>query len=347
VEREIRIAFGMRRNTGLSAATMRIFFALSALVMALGCSVSGADAQQPRKAYRIGYVGTASGIGPMQDAFKNRLREVGYAEGQNLIIEWRFSKGDLDRIPVLVAELVKLKVDCIVAVGVGPTDSAKQATGTIPIVMANADDDPVRRGLVASLARPGGNVTGFVNIGSELAGKRLELLKETVPRLSRVAILRTAGDSAAAGHERETKVAAQALGVQLQTLEARDVESLEKVFEVAKTGRPEGLIIVYTGLIIAQRERTVSLATRSRLPAIYSNSQPVLTGGLMSYSDDSLDRSRRVAEYVDRILKGTKPADLPVQRPAKFELIINLNAAKQIGLTIPPNVLVRADRVIK
>jgi len=328
---------------------MRIIFALSALVMVLGCSVSGADAQQPRKAYRIGYVGNASSVGPVQDAFKNRLQEFGYTEGQNLIIEWRFSKGDRDRIPVLVAELVKLKVDCIVAVGVGPTNSAKQATGTIPIVMANADDDPVRRGLVVSLARPGGNVTGFVNIGSELAGKRLELLKETVPRLSRVAILRTAGDrdNAAADHEKETKVAAQALGVQLQTWEARDVESLEKVFEVAKTGRAEGLIIVHTGLITAQRERTVSLATRSRLPAIYSDSQPVLSGGLMSYSDDSLDRSRRVADYVDRILKGTKPADLPVQRPAKFELIVNLNAAKQIGLTVPANLLARADKIIK
>jgi putative ABC transport system substrate-binding protein len=306
-----------------------------------------ARAQQAGKAYRIGYVGNASGVGPAQDAFKNRLREVGYTEGQNLIIEWRFSKGDRDRIPSLVDELVKLKVDCIVAVGVGPTQSAKQATGTIPIVMANADDDPVRRGLVASLARPGGNVTGFVNIGSELAGKRLELLKETVPRLSRVAIIRTAGDGAPAGHERETKIVAEALGIQMQSLAARDAESLEKLFQAAKTGRAEGLIIVHTGLITAQSERTVSLANKSRLPAMYSDSQPVLAGGLMSYSDDSLDRSRRVAEYVDRILKGTKPADLPVQRPAKFKLIVNLNAARQIGLTVPANLLVRADRVIK
>jgi putative ABC transport system substrate-binding protein len=335
------------RNAGLSGATMKIVFALSALVMAVGLSVSGADAQQPGKAYRIGYVGNASGVGPMQDAFKNRLQEVGYTEGQNLIIEWRFSKGDRDRITSLVAELVKLKVDCIVAVGNGPTQSAKQATGTIPIVMANADDDPVRGGLVVSLARPGGNVTGFVNIGSELAGKRLELLKETVPWLSRVAILRTAGDGAAAGHERETKIAAEALGIQMQSLAARDAESLEKLFQAAKTGRAEGLIIVHTGLITGQRERTVSLATRSRLPAIYSDSQPVLSDGLMSYSDDSLDRSRRVADYVDRILKGTKPADLPVQRPAKFELIVNLNAAKQIGLTVPANLLARADKIIK
>jgi putative ABC transport system substrate-binding protein len=234
-----------------------------------------------------------------------------------------------------------------VAVGNVPTQSAKQATGTIPIVMANADDDPVRGGLVASLARPGGNVTGFTNIGSELAGKRLELLKETVPKLARVAIIRTAGDGAAAGHEKETRLAAPGLGIQLKSLEARDAESLEKAFQAAQTGRAEGLMIVHTGLILALRERTVSLATKSRLPAMYSDSQFVVAGGLMSYSDDPLDRHRRVAEYVDRILKGTKPADLPVQRPIKFELIINLNAAKQIGLTVPPNVLVRADKVIK
>jgi ABC-type uncharacterized transport system substrate-binding protein len=321
---------------------------LSILVIAVQLAVGvRADAQQPAKIYRIGYLGNAAGVGPVQEEFRKRLRALGYTEGHNLMIEWRFSKGDRDQIPSLASELVNLKADCIVTVGVGPTRAAKQATATIPIVMANADDDPVRQGLVASLARPGGNVTGFINIGSDLAGKRLQLLKETVPKLSLVAIVRTSGDEAAAGHERETKVAAQALGVKLQSLEARDADSLEKAFQLAKTGRAEGLIIVHTGLITSLRARTVSLATKTRLPAMYSDSQPVLAGGLMSYSDDSIDRSRRVANYVDRILKGTKPADLPVEQPTKFEFIINLKAAKQIGLTIPPNVLARADKVIK
>ena len=203
------------------------------------------------------------GLAPCRRHSKIVYEKADMLKRQNLIIEWRFSKGDRDRLPSLVAELVKLKVDCIVAVGNGPTDRAKQATGTIPIVMANADDDPVRGGLVASLARPGGNVTGFTNIGSELAGKRLELLKETVPKLARVAIIRTAGDGAAAGHEKETRLAAPGLGIQLKSLEARDAESLEKAFQAAKTGRAEGLMIVHTGLILALRERTVSLATKS------------------------------------------------------------------------------------
>jgi putative ABC transport system substrate-binding protein len=238
-------------------------------------------------------------------------------------------------------------LDCIIAVGVNATRVAKQASETIPIVMGSADDDPVRQGLVASLAQPGGNITGFTNIGSELAGKRLELLKETFPKASRVAILWDSQGPGAAAHIRETKAVASALGVKLQSLEVRDAHALENAFQAARKGRADALIVVHTGLMLTLRPRIVSLAAKTRLPAMYSDSQPVLAGGLMSYSDDSLDRSRRVAEYVDRILKGTKPADLPVQRPMKFELIINLNAAKQIGLTIPPNLLVRADRVIR
>jgi putative tryptophan/tyrosine transport system substrate-binding protein len=316
---------------------------LCAMLFALSLS---AHAQQPKKIYRVGYLANSAGIGPVQEAFRQGLRELGYTEDQNVLIEWKFSKGQIDRNPALAAELVKLNMDCIVAVGVGPTRAAKEASGTIPIVMANADDDPIRYGLVASLARPGGNITGFINIGSELAGKRLELLKETVPKVSRVAILRGSGE-AAAGHERETKIAAHTLGVQLQSLEVRDVNALENAFQAAKSGRAEALTIVHTGLITANRTQVVNLVAKTRLPAIYSDSQPVLSGGLMSYSDDSIDRSRRVADYVARILKGIKPADLPVQRPAKFEFIINLKAAKQIGLTIPPNVLARADKVIR
>jgi putative ABC transport system substrate-binding protein len=276
------------------------------------------------------------------------LQELGYAEGQNLTIHWAFTKGDRDRVPGLVAELVNLKVDCIVAGGVGLTRAAKQATGTIPIIMANADDDPVQRGLVASLARPGGNVTGFINIGSDLAGKRLELLKEIVPKATRVAIL-SSGAEGAAGHVRESQAVAPALGIRLQPLEVPnpDAGGIERAFKLAVTERANALVVVNAGGIGSHRRQIVSLAVKMRLPAMYTTAESVLDGGLVSYGDDALDRSRRVAEYVDRILKGTKPADLPVQRPIKFELIINLNAAKQIGLTVPPNVLARADKIIK
>jgi len=328
---------------------MKIVFALSALVMALGLSVSGADAQQPGKAYRIGYLLNAATIGGVQqEAFKKRLQELGYAEGQNLTIHWAFTKGDRDRVPGLVAELVNLKPDCIVAVGVGLTRAVKQATGTIPIVMANADEDPVQQGLVSSLARPGGNVTGFTNIGSDLAGKRLELLKETVPKATRIALL-SAGGPGAGGHIKESQSVAPTLGIQLQSIEVPNPEpaGIERACKDAVSERANALVVVNTGGITNHRAQIASLAVKTRLPAMYTTAESVRDGGLMSYADDPTDRSRRVAEYVDRILKGTKPGDLPVQRPVKFELIINLNAAKQIGLTIPPSVLARADRVIK
>jgi len=328
---------------------MKIVFALSALVMALGLSVSGADAQQPGKAYRIGYLLNAATIGGVQqEAFKKRLQELGYAEGQNLTIHWAFTKGDRDRVPGLVAELVNLKPDCIVAVGVGLTRAVKQATGTIPIVMANADEDPVQQGLVSSLARPGGNVTGFTNIGSDLAGKRLELLKETVPKATRIAIV-SAGGPGASGHIKESQSVAPTLGIRLQSLEVPNPEptGIERAFKDAVNERANALVVVNTGGITNHRAQIASSAVKTHLPAMYTAAESVRDGGLMSYADDPTDRSRRVAEYVDRILKGTKPGDLPVQRPMKFELIINLNAAKQIGLTIPPSVLARADRVIK
>ncbi len=250
-------------------------------------------------------------------------------------------------LPDLAAELVRLKVDCIVAAGVGPTRAVKNATSTIPIVMGNADDDPVRQGLVASLARPGGNVTGFTNVGSDLAGKRLELLKETVPKASRVAILWDPMGPGGAGHVRETGSVAPALGVKLQFVEVRDPGDLDNAFQAAVKGRAEGLIVVTTGLMASHRPRIINLAVKTRLPAIYSNVNFVREGGLMSYAADGPERLRGVATYVDKILKGTKPADLPVQRPVKFELVFNLNAAKQIGLTIPPNTLARADKVIR
>jgi len=303
-------------------------------------------AQQSGKIYRVGYLNNTDSMRPLESAFRKRLQELGYTEGQNLIIEWRLTKGDRSRVPSLVADLINLKVDSIVSGGVGLTRALREATATIPIVMMNADDDPVRTGLVASLARPGGNVTGFTNIGSELAGKRLELLKETVPKSTRVAIL-FMKDTAADGHVRETETVAPALGIRLQLLALKDGTGIEGAFKNAVTQRANGLIVVHVGGVVNYLPQIVSLAAKAKLPAIYSDSQGVISGGLMSYSDDAPDRARRVAEYVDRILKGTQPADLPVQRPIKFELIINLNAAKQIGLTVPPNFLARADKVIK
>jgi putative ABC transport system substrate-binding protein len=310
----------------------------------------GADAQPAGKVYRVGSIINAASIRPVEAAFRKRLQELAYTEGQNLIIEWRFGRGDRDRIPGLVADLVNLRVDCIVAGGVGPTRAAKNATATIPIVMLNADDDPVQQGLVASLARPGGNVTGFTNRGSDLAGKRLELLKEIVPKATRMAILSAGREGDAdAGHVRESQAVAPALGIRLQSLEVPnpDAAKIERAFQLAVTERANGLVVVSTGGIVNHTAQLASLAVKTRLPAMYTNADFVRDGGLVSYTDDALDRSRRVAEYVDRILKGTKPAELPVQRPVKFELIVNLNAAKQIGLTVPPNLLARADKVIR
>ena len=275
------------------------------------------------------------------------LRERGYVEGQNSVIERRYGKGNTDLFREYAAELVRLKVDCIVANGIDATLAAKLATPTIPIVMAGANDDPVRRGLVASLARPGGNVTGFIGIGSELAGKRLQLLKEILPNASRVAILWDPSSVPAVSHVKETEAAARVLGVQLQSLDVRDADALEKAFQAAGKERAQALIVVATGFMNSHQERITNLAANARLPAIYSNSQFVLAGGLMSYAADRDEQFRGAATYVGRILKGTKPADLPVQQPTKFEFIVNLKAAKQIGLTIPRSVIARADKVIE
>lgn len=341
----------LKKNCRLvnSRSTFRIskFLALGALLLGPILLASSLYAQQQATPHRIGYLTNAAAIGPIEEAFRSGLRDLGYAEGKNLIIDWRFSSGKLDRLPNLAAELVGLNVNCIVAYGVNPTRAAKQATSTIPIVMGNADDDPVLQGLVVSLAKPGGNVTGFISIGSELAGKRLELLKEAVPKATRVAILWDPKGRGGAGHARETKTTAPALAVKLQPVEVQSIDDLERAFQTALDGRAEALMIVHPGLIQTQRTRIVNLVLKTRLPAMYTDSQFALAGGLMSYSDNDLDRSRRVATYVDKILKGTKPADLPVQRPSKFEFIINLQAAKQIGLTIPQWTLVKADKVIK
>jgi ABC-type uncharacterized transport system substrate-binding protein len=318
-----------------------------ALCAMLFATCFSAEAQRPPKTYRIGFLSNAASRGPGQEEYQQALHALGYMEGQNLVIDWRFSKGKVDLLPDLAADLVRRKPDCIVAIGVAPTSAVKHATSSIPIVMGNADDDPVRHGLVASLAQPGGNVTGFTNFGSALAGKRLELIKEIFPKISRVAIVYDPTGPGGAGHIRESESVARALAIQVQRLELRTPEDLENRFQVAVKDRAEALIVVVTALVNTLQPQIIKLAVKTRLPVMYSSTSWVREGGLMGYDTDALDRFRGVASYVDKILKGTKPADLPVQQPSKFEFVINLKAAKQIGVTIPPNVLARADRVIK
>ncbi len=312
-------------------------------------TVSPAGAQQPTKIPRIGYLSGASpaAFAGRVDAFRQGLRELGYVEGKNIVIEWRYAEGKPERMSELATELVRLKVDLIVSAGGAPTTrAAKEATVTIPIVMA-ADSDPVGDGFVASLARPGGNITGLSRLGPELSGKQLELLKETVPRLVRAAVLGTSTNPGVAQQLRETELAAGALGVQLQYLDVLDPKDIETAFRAASKGRA-GAVLVFGGpLFTFQRTQFVEVAAKSRLPAIYPSPEFVEAGGLMTYSVSRTDLHRRAATYVDKILKGRKPADLPVEQPMKFEFIINLKAAKQIGLTIPPNVLVRANKVIR
>jgi len=323
---------------------------LIALVL-LGVAVI-ADAQQPKKVSRIGYL---SNTHPAREfaraeAIRVALRELGYIEGQNIAIEYRYAEGKSDRAPELAAELVRLNVDIIVVAG-GPTwiRAAKNASKTIPIVMAVTSIDPVKQGLVESLARPGGNVTGLSSLSRELGGKRLELLKEAVPKLARVAVLY---DPAIAGSVREVKerlpVVARALKLTLQPWEVRGEDGFEKVFATLNKQRPDGLYVPAGGqLINANIKRIVGFALKGRLPSMYSSVQFVDAGGLMYYGTVLSDHYRRVAYYVDRILKGAKPADLPVEQPMKFEFVINLKTAKQSGLTIPQWTLMKADRVIQ
>jgi putative ABC transport system substrate-binding protein len=308
-----------------------------------------AEAQQPTKVPRIGYLTAASlsaNAGRIE-AFRQGLRELGYVEGENIVIEWRSSEGKFDRLPALAAELVRLKVDIIVTSGPTPTRPAKEATATIPIVMSQ-DTDPVGNGFVASLARPGGNITGLSTLRPELSGKQLELLKEIVPRLSRVAVLGTSTQPGYAQQLREVELAAGALGVKLQYLDVLGPKDIETAFRAASKGRADAVLMLVAGAVLnPHRTEVAELAVKSRLPAIYRNREDVEAGGLMTYGVSLTDLSRRAATYVDKILKGAKPADLPVEQPMKFEFVINLKTAKQIGVTIPPNVLARADKVIK
>jgi putative ABC transport system substrate-binding protein len=320
------------------------------LVIVLTFAFSGAfaQAQQPRKVPRIGLltVNPPQAIATRLEAFRQGLRDLGYVEGQNIVIESRSADGKVERMPELVTELMRLNVDVIVTGGPAATRPAKEATVTIPIVMG-FDSDPVGNGFVGSLARPGGNITGLSSLYREISGKRLELLKEIVPGLSRVAVMGSSFEPGNAQILRDTELAAEAFWVKLQYLEVQNPKDIESVFRAASGGRADAVLMLVSPVLDSQRTQIAQLAVKSRLPVIHPQSEYVEAGGLMTYGVSITDLFRRAATYVDKILKGTKPADLPVEQPTKFELVINLKAAKQIGLTIPPNVLARADRVIR
>ena len=304
---------------------------------------------QQQKVPRIGFLSTAAlssmSMSPRLDAFRQGLRDIGYVEEKNIAIEYRSAEGKLDRLPDLAAELVRLKVDCIVTAGENPTWAVKQATNVIPIITTTVGD-PVRQGFVTSLARPGSNITGLTTYATNLAGKRLELLKETVPKLSRVAILDDTR-SVELNLKKETEAAARLLKIELIPVEVRNLDELENAFQSSVKNKWGAFIQGASGLFNTLQPRLIELAAKHRLPAMYLEQDFVLGGGLMAYATSIPDLYRRAAVYVDKILKGAKPADLPVEQPTKFELVINLKTAKQIGLAIPPNVLARADRVIK
>ena len=307
-----------------------------------------AQAQQPTKVTLIGYLSapSLSADAPRMEAFRQGLRELGYVEGKNIVIDWRSADGKLDRLPALAAELVRLKVAVIVTGGGAATRAAKEATSTIPIVMTN-DPDPVGDGFVASLARPGGNITGLSTFAPELSGKRLEILREVVSKLSRVAVLGTSTFPGYAQVIREIELVAKAFKVQLQYLDVLDSKDIETSFRAASKGRAQAVLTLGGPILTSQRAQIVELAAKNRLPAIYNTSRYVEDGGLMFYGVNVLDLDRRAATYVDKILNGVKPADIPVEQPMKFDFIVSLPAARKIGLTVPTNVLVRATKVIR
>jgi putative ABC transport system substrate-binding protein len=305
-----------------------------------------AEAQQPGKIFRIGYLSAASGPGPREEAFREGLRELGYIEGKNIAIEWHFAAGQEARLVTLATELLRLKVDIILTDGTRVTRAAKNVTRTIPIIMAS-DADPVSSGYVESLARPGGNITGLTNNNPDLSGKRLEVLKECIPGISRVGIIWNPDVSTSVTAFNEAQIAAQPLGLQLQSLEMRGPDDYERTFQAATKGRASALTVLSDALMFSNRARILELAVKHKFPTMHTQSLWVEAGGLMSYGTYFPDLYRRAATYVDKILKGSNPADLPVEQPTKFELVINLKTAKQIGLTIPPGMLARADKVIR
>ena len=318
------------------------------VVVAFTVCGARAEAQQPTKVPRIGYLSVSSpsaNVGRIE-AFRQGLRELGYVEGKNIVIEWRYAEGKFDRLPTLAAELVRLKVNIIVTAGSQATRVAKKATVTIPILMG-FDPDPVGGGFVASLARPGGNITGLSSLGADLPGKRLELLKEILPKLSDAAVLGTSTNPGNVPALKATKLAAGPLRVQLQFLDVLSPKDIETAFRAATKARVDAVIVLNSPINSSRRREIAGLAVKNQLPTFYDRSDYIEDGGLMSYGVNFTDLAHRAATYVDKILKGAKPAELPVEQPTKFESIISLKAAKQIGLTIPPNVLARADKVIR
>ncbi|HME60820.1 MAG TPA: ABC transporter substrate-binding protein [Candidatus Binatia bacterium] len=321
------------------------------LRLALGAMLFGpcalAEAQQAANIPRIGMLRWDSPSNPVIGVFREELRNVGYVEGKNILFEYRFAKGKIDRLPDLAAELVSLKVDILVAAGGTAARVAKNMTRTIPIIMVGVGVDPVATGLVESLGRPGGNVTGFTLLAVETSSKRPELLKEAVPKLADIAVLYNPDEQGNLIEVDQVQTAARLLGVTMQSWKVRGVDDLGSVFAAIGKQRPDGVYVAGGPLMNANENRIVSFALKSRLPSVYDRKEAVEAGGLMSYGTDRMHQYRRAAIYVDKILKGAKPADLPVEQPKKFEFVINLKTAKLIGLTIPPNVLARADRVIR
>jgi len=307
-----------------------------------------ADAQQEKKLARIGYLGNrSSSDAPWINEFRAGLSEFGYVEGQNITVEYRYWEGKLERLPELAAELVRLNCDVLLTGGVEATEAAKNATKTIPIVMAFSGADPVRRGIISSLAQPGGNITGLASINADLTGKRLELLKEVVPTLSRVAMLSSPTSPAGPTGFKETQAVARSLAITIQSFEVKTADEIEAVFKTATKQRAGALMVQPGGFVGFHGKKIVELTEKYHLPAVYPSITFVDAGALMIYAEDLIAHFRRAAWYVDKILKGTKPANLPAEQPKKFYLVINLNAAKRIDLSIPPHVLARADRVIR
>jgi len=332
------------RGRGSSANTRRVF--IGTLVVFLLAAPLTAEAQAPAKVPRIGFLSPLSLTGDTRlESFLQGLRELGYVDGQTIAIEFRFAEGNSERLPALAAELVRLKVDVIVATAQASTEAAKRATGTIPIVFAVVGD-PVGVGLVASLARPGGNITGLASIAPEVVGKQLQLLKEAAPKISRVAILQNPNNP---GHPvvlRQAEAAARTLGLQLHAVQARTPAEIDAAFAAMRSQRSGGVLVGRDALVLQQRAQIAALAAKSRLPAVYGFRENAEAGGLLAYGANVSAMYRRAASYVDKILKGAKPADLPVEQPTKFELVINLKTARALGLTIPQSVLGRADEVI-
>ena len=337
-----------RSDNGKSTIQNRKLAGIVGFVIAFAMSAAVAHAQRPGKIYRIGFLfagNQAAAVGRLQ-ALREGLQDRGYEEGKNIVLETRYGDGKLDRVPALAVELVNLKVDVIVTGGPTDTRAAKEATSMLPIVMAQ-DSEPVGSGFVDSLARPGGNITGLSTLSPEVSGKQLELLKEVIRKLSRVSVLGNSTEPGNAETLRETQLAAGAFGAQLQYVDLHEPGNLVRALSEIKNGRTNAVVVFRNPVASAQRTRIIDFMAKNRLPAIYVAPEWVEDGGLLSYALDVRDNYRRAATYVDRILKGAKPGDLPVEQPTKFELVINLKTAKQIGLTIPPNVLARADKVIR